>query len=181
MPWPDWSRETNIDILEAHRRFEVQRVRKYQTRALSLRVSRARELISTLPAREVRQEVRQVDFDRIMAETGIRARSLLALLVELGLEYRGGFGYPVSWPGWQKQYVARWIEEKIIPSIDYDDWLSLDEIGVSMMRDDEDKDVDITNRGLRMALESHGYKTIRRADSRGIIGYRIKPSPAISI
>lgn len=168
MAWPDWSKEPNPDILALHRTAERHRVAEFAARKRRWQSERAREMLAALPFGAVSQS----SFDQIKAETGIKARALLAIMSEVGREFRGVLGYPASWPEWLRGYVARWIEGRIVAAQFDDQWLGLDSIAVAMMRDEPD--VDITNRGLRMALEAHGYKTIRRADGRGIVGYRIK-------
>jgi len=42
------------------------------------------------------------------------------------------------------------------------------------MKAEHDLEELLTNRGVRMALEAHGFKTVRRANGRGIVGYCIK-------
>lgn len=156
----------------------VHDARKEQT-AKVLACRKTRRHKSEVLARELASQIEGAltvkDLERIGEECKLGPLVLRRVLADVGREIPiAGAGYPATWPRKYYEVIARWIEGRIIAGQYGDEWLSVDSCVVELMRDHPELCDILTTRGVRMAIESHGFKTVRRADGRGIVGYCIK-------
>ena len=159
---PEWVLEARKEA--SKRSMEYAKARRLKSEAAALEL-----------AGQIEGELTVADFKRIGVSCGLGPWVLRRLLEESGycLPERHA-GYPATWPKWATEYVANWITENIKPATYADEWISMDDCCIALMKSDHELDELLTNRGVRMALEAHGFKTVRRANGRGIVGYCIK-------
>jgi hypothetical protein len=159
---PEWVLEARKEA--SKRRMEYAKARRMKAEATALDM-----------ARQIEGDLTAADFARIGVAAGLGPWVLRRVLEDAGHSVAEWYaGYPTTWPKWACEYVASWINEHVKPGAYGDEWLSMDDCCIALMKAEHDLEELLTNRSVRMALEAHGFKTVRRANGRGIVGYCIK-------
>lgn len=118
------------------------------------------------------------DVVSISKEHGLSVLVVAKLLRAVGFRIPEGInswtGYATNWPKWLRAGCREWINASIESGKYGDEWLSVDQCVVSLLKQMPEAGEYVTTRGMRMALEIEGYPTVRRSEGRGIIGYVIK-------
>lgn len=118
------------------------------------------------------------DVVKIAAESGLGPIVLAGLLRGYGFIVPEGInaatGYSTRWPRWMRAAARKWINESIADGRYGDEWLSVDDCVVEFFKAVPEAEDYVTSRSMRMALDVEGFKTVRRANGRGIVGYCIK-------
>jgi hypothetical protein len=161
---PDWvaeARREKIAVIRA-----CQRLAREKAEAEAIRL-----------AREVSGEIDSAALEAIGKECKLGPLILKRVLASVGYEIKGPqkhSGYPVSWPHRVRECVAGFVRGKIKKGDYGDDWLSIDAIVVALGRQHTDIFDYLSSRGVRIALEAEGFTTVRRAEGRGIVGYKLQ-------
>lgn len=158
---PEWVFEARKDHIEAIKQWRIATRKRSSAEAISL-------------AAGIIEGGGRLDYSAL---SGIGAQCKLGPVVLRRILEQAGFefertlkGYPAGWPWFVKGRVSEFIG-RIKPGQYRDEWLSVEDCVIWVMRAARETEEYITARGMRMALEAEGFVTVRRADGRGIVGY----------